>query len=129
MLILGALPSGDGDLSDGAAASLPADMFVTWQDVRDAGQMVAYLLFLRKEKPPFGKYSFEEKITYWFMFFGVGIMVISGIILWFPEIITQVSARQRDPGCKTGPQHGSCRCRNLHRDLAFLPCSSSTIKP
>jgi formate dehydrogenase subunit gamma len=73
-----------------ARRKLPGDIFVTWQDFRDAGQMVAYLLFLRKEKPRFGKYTFEEKVTYWFIFFGVGIMLVSGIILWFPEIVTRV---------------------------------------
>ena len=73
-----------------ARRSLPDDMFVTLQDFRDAGQMVAYLLFLRKEKPLSGKYNFEEKVTYWFIFFGVGIMLVSGLILWFPEIVTRV---------------------------------------
>jgi formate dehydrogenase subunit gamma len=65
------------------------DMFVSWQDFRDAGQMVAYLLFLRKEKPQFGKYNFEQKVTYWFIFVGVGIMLVSGLIIWFPEIVTR----------------------------------------
>ena len=70
--------------------NLSADMFISWKDFRDAGQMITYLLFLRKDKPRYGKYSFEEKITYWFLFFGIGIMLLSGIILWFPEIITRV---------------------------------------
>jgi formate dehydrogenase gamma subunit len=59
-------------------------MFPTWQDVKDAGRMIKYLLFLTKEKPKFGKYNFEQKITYWFLFFGIGIMVITGFIIWFP---------------------------------------------
>ena len=73
-----------------ARRRLSGDIFVTWQDFRDAGKMVAYLLYLRKDKPVFGKYTFEEKVTYWFIFFGVGIMLVSGIILWFPELITKV---------------------------------------
>jgi formate dehydrogenase gamma subunit len=68
---------------------LPADMLITWQDVKDAGQMIRYLLFLSKEKPAFGKYNFEQKVTYWFIFFGIGIMVVSGLIIWFPEIVTR----------------------------------------
>lgn len=68
---------------------LPADMFPTWQDVRDAFQMLKYLLFLSDEQPPFGKYNFEQKFTYWFLFFGIGIMGISGLILWFPEWVTR----------------------------------------
>jgi cytochrome b subunit of formate dehydrogenase len=65
-------------------------MFPTWQDVRDAYQMLKYLLFLSDEKPEFGKYNFEQKVTYWFLFFGIGIMGISGLMLWFPEQVTRV---------------------------------------
>lgn len=73
-----------------ARRRLPSDMFPTLQDLRDAWQMVKYLLFLSKEKPAFGKYNFEQKFTYWFLFFGIGIMVLTGLVLWFPILITQV---------------------------------------
>ena len=69
---------------------LSADIFPTWDDVRDAASMVRYLLFLSKEKPRFGKYSFEQKFTYWFLFVAFGILGVSGLILWFPEIITRI---------------------------------------
>lgn len=69
---------------------LPGNMLPTWQDVRNAWQMIKYLLFLSSHKPEFGKYNFEQKFTYWFLFFGIGIMVISGIIIWFPEIVTRI---------------------------------------
>lgn len=59
-------------------------LFPTLQDVRDAGSMFKYLLFLSNKKPKFGKYNFEQKFTYWFLFFGLGLMVITGFILWFP---------------------------------------------
>ncbi len=49
-----------------ARRRLSADIFITWQDV------------------------FEQKITYWFIFVGVGIMVVTGLILWFPETVTWV---------------------------------------
>lgn len=68
---------------------LSGDMFPTMQDVRDAGQMILYLLFIRKEKPKFGKFNFEQKVTYWFVFFGFLLMIISGLIIWFPVLFTQ----------------------------------------
>jgi formate dehydrogenase subunit gamma len=68
---------------------LPGDLLPTWQDVRDAGQMLQYLLFMRKDKPKFGKYNFEQKVTYWFVFFSIAIMGISGLIIWFPVWFTQ----------------------------------------
>ena len=72
-----------------ARRKLPGDLLPTGQDLRDAGQMLQYLLFMRKDKPKFGKYNFEQKVTYWFIFFGVGIMVITGLTLWFPVLVTR----------------------------------------
>jgi len=68
---------------------LPGDLLPTWKDVRDAGQMLQYLLFMRKDKPKFGRYNFEQKVTYWFVFFSIAIMGISGFIIWFPVAFTQ----------------------------------------
>lgn len=64
---------------------LSGDMLPTWQDVKDAFQMIKVLLYLSKEKPAFGKYNFEQKVTYWFIFVSVSILGLSGMILWFPE--------------------------------------------
>lgn len=72
-----------------ARRRLPGYMLPTLQDIRDAWQMLKYLLFLTKEKPAFGKYNFEQKFTYWFLFFGIGILVISGFINWFPIAVTR----------------------------------------
>jgi formate dehydrogenase subunit gamma len=68
---------------------LPGDMLPSWQDIRDAWQMIRYLLFLTRKKPAYGKYNFEQKFTYWFLFFGIGILVITGFIRWFPELVTR----------------------------------------
>jgi formate dehydrogenase subunit gamma len=72
-----------------ARRKMPAAMFPTMQDVYDAWHMLQYLLFLRKEKPAFGKYNFEQKVTYWFLFFGFALMGISGFIIWFPVQFTK----------------------------------------
>jgi formate dehydrogenase subunit gamma len=69
---------------------LPGDMLPTLQDVKDAWYMLLYLLFIRKKKPAFGKYNFEQKVTYWFLFFSLGIMIVSGYIMWFPVTITRL---------------------------------------
>lgn len=73
-----------------ARRKLPGDILPTLQDVKDAWNMLLYLIFIRKQKPAFGKYNFEQKVTYWFLFFSIAIMVISGYIIWFPEIVTRV---------------------------------------
>lgn len=68
---------------------LPSKIFITWQDVRDGFQMIKYLTFLSRKKPEFGKYNFEQKVTYWFIFFSIGIMILSGFIIWFPIFYTK----------------------------------------
>jgi formate dehydrogenase subunit gamma len=72
-----------------ARRKLPGDMLPVWQDVIDAGHMLQYLFFMRKDKPKFGKYNFEQKVTYWVLFFGFAIMGITGFVIWFPEQFTQ----------------------------------------
>jgi cytochrome b subunit of formate dehydrogenase len=69
---------------------LPGDMLPTLQDVKDAWHTLLYLLFIKKQKPAFGKYNFEQKVTYWFLFFAIGIMLVSGFTMWFPEVITRL---------------------------------------
>jgi len=64
-------------------------IFPSMKDLRDAIQMVKYLLFLTEEKPAHGKYNFEQKFTYWFVLFGVGIMIVSGLLMWFPIFFTR----------------------------------------
>jgi len=72
-----------------ARRKLSGDIFPNLQDLKDAWKMVKFLLFLSKEKPVYGKYNFEQKVTYWFLFFGIGIMVVSGLILLFPIFVTR----------------------------------------
>jgi formate dehydrogenase subunit gamma len=69
---------------------MPHAIFPDWQDVKDAGHMTKYLLFLAKRRPKYGKYSFEEKLTYWFLSFSIGIMVVTGLIILFPIQVTYV---------------------------------------
>jgi formate dehydrogenase gamma subunit len=77
---------------------LPGDMLPTLQDIKDAWNMVLYLIYIKKRKPAFGKYNFEQKVTYWFLFFSIGIMIISGYIMWFPEAVTRLLPGQVIPG-------------------------------
>lgn len=72
-----------------ARRKLPGKIFFRWQDIRDGFQMLKYLTFLSKEKPEFWKYNFEQKVTYWFIFFSIGIMILSGFIIWFPLFYTR----------------------------------------
>lgn len=83
-----------------ARRRLSGAVFPTVQDLRDAWQMIRYLLFLSPRRPRFEKYSFEQKFTYWFLFFGFGIMIVSGLLLWFPTFFTRVLPGALIPAAK-----------------------------
>lgn len=83
-----------------AKRRMPSAMFPVWQDVKDAGRMIKYLVYLTGQKPRFGKYNFEQKVTYWFLFFGLGIMVVTGFIIWFPIQVTGVVSGGVIPAAK-----------------------------
>jgi cytochrome b subunit of formate dehydrogenase len=64
------------------------------RDVLGFVQLLGYLLFLRRERPHFGRMSFVQKFEYWAVFWGVPIMGLSGIALWGTQTLTQhVSGR------------------------------------
>lgn len=52
------------------------------RDFMEFGQLFAYLLFLRKERPRFRHFTFLEKFEYWAVFWGIPIMGLSGLALW-----------------------------------------------
>lgn len=56
------------------------------KDVTDLLDNIVYNLGLSKKPPQFDRYSYKEKFDYWAVFWGIAIMVGSGLILWFPHI-------------------------------------------
>jgi formate dehydrogenase gamma subunit len=79
---------------------LPGDMLPTWQDFKDAWHMIQYLVYVKKDKPKFGKYNFEQKVSYWFVFVAIGILGVSGLINWFPEFFTRFLPGEIVPAAK-----------------------------
>lgn len=59
-------------------------MWPRFQDVRDLLQMLRYFVGLSPSPPRFDRYSYTEKFEYWAMVWGTLIMVITGLMLWFP---------------------------------------------
>ncbi|MEJ2011201.1 MAG: cytochrome b/b6 domain-containing protein [Anaerolineales bacterium] len=69
---------------------LSGEMLPVVQDVRDGFKMLRWLLFIDRKKPSFGKFTFQQKFTYWFFIFGIAIMILSGLLIWFPVLFTRV---------------------------------------
>ena len=57
----------------------------TIDDAKDAVGLFVYNLGARDEKPKFGKFNFIEKFEYWALGWGVFIMGLTGVLLWFQE--------------------------------------------
>jgi len=55
------------------------------KDVTDLLDSVRYSLGLAQRHPRFPHFSVAEKIEYWALIWGTVVMVITGLILWFPE--------------------------------------------
>jgi cytochrome b subunit of formate dehydrogenase len=68
-------------------------MIPTWKDVTDLLDHMAYCLGMTKRDAQFDRYSYKEKFDYWAVFWGIAIMVGSGLILWFPQASAQYVSR------------------------------------
>ena len=58
------------------------------RDIRDMVQNVSYYLGIRKKQPTFDQYNYIEKAEYWALIWGTLLMGVTGLVLWFPTIVT-----------------------------------------
>ncbi len=59
------------------------------KDAKDFWQMLRYFLGKTDVKPRFGRFSYVEKFDYWAVYWGMVIMIGSGLILWYLETFLQ----------------------------------------
>jgi formate dehydrogenase subunit gamma len=62
----------------------------SFKDVRDIIDLLKYYLFLTDKRPAGDKFTWKEKFDYWAPFWGIVIMVATGIIMWQKEIVTSI---------------------------------------
>lgn len=58
------------------------DMLPRFKDIKDAIQNVGYLIGLKDERPEFDRFTYSEKLEYFSIYFGMPIVIVSGIMLW-----------------------------------------------
>ena len=51
-------------------------------------QNMGFHLGLRKERPNFHRFDYTQKAEYWAVIWGTVVMAITGVLLWFPDVIT-----------------------------------------
>ncbi|MDX9856990.1 MAG: cytochrome b/b6 domain-containing protein [candidate division Zixibacteria bacterium] len=66
------------------------DMLPTWKDITQFVHMVTYNLGFRKDHPDFGRFSYVEKAEYWALVWGTIVMALTGIALWFDNLVVML---------------------------------------
>ncbi len=74
------------------------------KDIRDAAHAVLYLVGLRKERPRFDRYDFRQKFEYLSLAWGTIVMVITGLMMWFPVQTARWTSGEMIPAAKAA--HG-----------------------
>jgi formate dehydrogenase subunit gamma len=59
-------------------------MLPTWKDARDWWDTSLYYFGVQRELPKYDRFNFREKFDYFAVFWGLPVMMLSGLVLWFP---------------------------------------------
>lgn len=60
-------------------------------DVPEVIQTVKFYLGLSRHKPQYEEFDYTEKAEYWSLVWGNAVMTLTGLVLWFPIIVTTFS--------------------------------------
>ncbi len=74
------------------------------KDVVNFIEAVKFNVGLSKAHPQYGRYNFEEKLEYWAVVWGTGVMVLTGFMLWNPILTTKFLPGSSIPAAKAA--HG-----------------------
>lgn len=83
-----------------ARRSFRPTMVPTLRDFLDSIIMLRYSIGLSPNKPLFGRYDYRQKFEYWGIVLGAVIMIISGLLLWFPTYATRLLPGEIVPASK-----------------------------
>ena len=67
----------------------PDSLVPNWQDFKDAAAMFRWF-FGKGPRPRFDRWTYYEKFDYWAPFWGMFIIGVSGLMLWFPATTASV---------------------------------------
>jgi len=65
------------------------DMWPKFYDFRDFLKRILFNLGLSKKTPNFKRFSYIEKAEYWALVWGTAVMIITGLLLWFDNVVVE----------------------------------------
>ncbi|MFH1141908.1 MAG: cytochrome b/b6 domain-containing protein, partial [Chloroflexota bacterium] len=77
-----------------------ASMLPNLKDAIDTVGSLRYALGVSQRRPLYGRYSFRQKFEYWGIVFGGAVMVLTGVVLTYPTIITRYLPGETIPVAK-----------------------------
>jgi formate dehydrogenase subunit gamma len=75
-------------------------MVITKKDVLDAIHNIKYYLGMENAPALCDRYDYKQKFEYWGILTGGVLMIITGLILWFPALLTRFLPGQIIPAAK-----------------------------
>jgi cytochrome b subunit of formate dehydrogenase len=67
----------------------PESLIPNWQDFKDCAAMFRWF-FGKGPRPRFDRWTYYEKFDYWAPFWGMFIIGVSGVMLWFPAVTAAI---------------------------------------
>ncbi len=71
----------------------PAAMFPRWKDLKDIIHTFLWIFGMHQHEPQYDRFQYGQKIDYWAIFWGMPVMVITGIIMMFPSVFSQMDGQ------------------------------------
>jgi cytochrome b subunit of formate dehydrogenase len=75
-------------------SKLPAAMVPNLKDLKDMLHTFLWIFGIHKHEPEYEHFKYGQKIDYWLIFWGMPVMVITGMIMMFPVFFNQWFAGQ-----------------------------------
>ncbi len=75
-------------------------MIITKKDFTDVVHNIRYYLNIENSPAGGGRYTYKQKFEYWAILSGVLLMMFTGLILWFPVMVTRLLPGEIIPAAK-----------------------------
>jgi formate dehydrogenase gamma subunit len=92
------------------------EMLPRIRDFNDLKGNIAYFVGIKKERPRFERFNYIEKFEYWAVLWGMVVMTLTGLILWFPASAARILPGLAIPAAKAA-----------HSGEAFLAITAVVI--